>query len=85
MAQLEEELAATLADLIFQHVAAVTKPLRARIEELELKVVELQTKGVEEARQSPNLNVEVMTFTARPRHKSDKCLERVPLSENQMH
>ena len=37
MAQLEEELAKELCDIIRGHVAAATKPLRARIEELELR------------------------------------------------
>jgi hypothetical protein len=43
----EESLAREIADLIRQHVAAVTKTLRDKIEALERKVVELQTKGVE--------------------------------------
>jgi hypothetical protein len=47
MAELEDALAKELIDLIRQHVAVVTKPLRDRIEELERKIVELQTKGVE--------------------------------------
>jgi hypothetical protein len=47
MAQLEEDLAKELCDLIRQHVAVVTKTLRDKIEALERKVVELQTKGVE--------------------------------------
>lgn len=47
MAQLEEDLAKELCAIVREHVAAVTKPLHARIEELERKVVELQTKGVE--------------------------------------
>jgi hypothetical protein len=36
------------------------------------------------ARRPPNLNVVVITFAARPRRKSDKCLERAPRSESQM-
>jgi hypothetical protein len=47
MAQLEEDLAKELCDLIRQHVAVVTKTLREKIEALERKVVELQMKGVE--------------------------------------
>ena len=43
----EESLAREIADLIRQHVATVTKTLRDKIEVLERKVVELQTKGVE--------------------------------------
>jgi len=37
-----------------------------------------------EAKQSPNLNVVAMTFAARHRRKSDKCLERVARAENQL-
>jgi hypothetical protein len=47
MAQLEEDLAKELCELIRQHVAVVTKTLRDKIEVLERKVVELQTKGVD--------------------------------------
>ena len=47
MPQFEDDLAKELADLIRQHVAVVTKPLREKIEALERKVVELQAKGVE--------------------------------------
>ena len=36
------------------------------------------------ARRSANLNVVVMTFAARHRRKSDKCLGRVPRKQNQM-
>ena len=35
-----------LADLIRQHVAAVTKPLRTRIEELELRIADFKYCGV---------------------------------------
>jgi hypothetical protein len=46
MAQLEDELAAVLVDLIRAHVAAVTKPLRDRIEVLEKQAADFKYCGV---------------------------------------
>ena len=45
MAQLEEELAKELCDIIRGHVAAATKPLRARIEELELRTAQAEKQA----------------------------------------
>ena len=47
MAELEEELAEVLADLIRQHVAAVTKPLRDRNEALELRIVQVEKQAAD--------------------------------------
>ncbi len=46
MAQFEDDLAKELADLIRQHVAVVTKPLRDKIEELELRIAAFKYCGV---------------------------------------
>ena len=46
MARLEDELAKELCDLIRQHVATVTKPLRDRIEALEKQAADFKYCGV---------------------------------------
>ena len=46
MAGFEEELAREIADLIRQHVAVVTKPLRDRIEALEKQIADFKYCGV---------------------------------------
>ena len=46
MAQFEDELAKELCDLIRQHVAAVTKSLRDRVEVLEKQAAEFKYVGV---------------------------------------
>jgi hypothetical protein len=43
----EEELAAEIANLVRQHVDAVTRPLRDRIEVLELRTVEAEKQVAE--------------------------------------
>ena len=44
MAGFEDELAKEIADLIRQHVAVVTKPLRDRIEALELRIIKWKNR-----------------------------------------
>jgi len=45
--EFEEALAKELCDVIREHVAAATKPLRARIEELELRIVQAEKQAAE--------------------------------------
>ena len=47
MAAFEEELAKELADLIRVHVAAATKPLRDKIEALEIRNLEAEKQAAE--------------------------------------
>jgi hypothetical protein len=46
MAEFEDALAKELADIIRQHVAAVTRPLHGRIEALEKQAAEFKYVGV---------------------------------------